>query len=77
MDTNAKLVKIFEEGGEKVSKNERMQLSTGIGEVIVKKFHPLAVAPGGFKISAYLQEQMCRLGTIMTFEESEEELKNR
>jgi len=36
--------------------------------------HPLAVSPGGFKISAYLQEHMCRTGTKMTFEESEEEL---
>jgi hypothetical protein len=61
-------------GCEEVNKNERMKLSTSFGEISLKKDHPLAVAPGGFKISAYLQEQMCRLGTKMTFEESEEEL---
>jgi predicted CoA-binding protein len=61
-------------GCEAVNKNERMKLSTSFGEISLQKGHPLAVAPGGFKISAYLQEQMCRLGTKMTFEESEEEL---
>jgi hypothetical protein len=39
----------------------------------MNKSHPLAVAPGGFKTSPCLQEQMCRPGTKMTFEESEEE----
>jgi len=62
-------------GGEEVNKNERMKLSTSFGEISLKKTHPLAISPGGFKISAYLQEQMCRIGTKMTFEESEEELK--
>jgi len=61
-------------GGEEVNKNERMQLLTSFGKINLKKGHPLAVSPGGFKISAYLQEQMCRIGTKMTFEESEEEL---
>jgi hypothetical protein len=61
-------------GGEEVNKNERMKLSTSFGEISLKKGHPLAVAPSGFKISSYLQEQMCRLGTKLTFEESEEEL---
>jgi hypothetical protein len=61
-------------GGGKVTKNERMQLFTSVGEVILNKSHPLAVCPGGFKISPYLQEQMCRAGTKMTFEESSEEL---
>jgi hypothetical protein len=58
-----------------VDKNNRMKLMTSLGEVVLNKSHPLAVSPGGFKISAYLQEQMCRLGTKMTFEESQEELK--
>ena len=61
-------------GGGEVNKNERMKLSTSFGEICLKKGHPLAVSPGGFKTSAYLQEQMCRLGAKMTFEESEEEL---
>jgi hypothetical protein len=61
-------------GGVEVGKNNRMKLMTSLGEIVLKKDHPLAVSPGGFKISAYLQEQICRLGTKMTFEESEEEL---
>jgi hypothetical protein len=62
-------------GCNEVNKNNCMQLSTIYGKVTLKKNHPLAVAPGGFKISSYLQEQMCRLGTKMPFEEAEEELK--
>jgi hypothetical protein len=62
-------------GGIDVNKNTRMKLQTVFGEITMKKGHPLAVSPGGFKISAYLQEQMCRAGTKMTFEEAEEELK--
>jgi hypothetical protein len=61
-------------GEEQVNKNERMKLLTSFGEITLHKGHPLAVSPGGFKISAYLQEQMCRAGSKMTFEESEEEL---
>ena len=61
-------------GEDKVNKNERVKLMTGFGEITIRKGHPLAVSPGGFKISAYLQEQMCRAGTKMTFEESSEEL---
>jgi hypothetical protein len=62
-------------GGCEVNKNDRMKLMTSFGEISLRKGHPLAVSPGGFKISAYLQEHMCRTGTKMTFEESEEELK--
>ena len=62
-------------GEEKVNKNERVQLMTSFGVIQLRKGHPLAVSPGGFKISAYLQEQMCRQGTKMTFEEASEELK--
>jgi hypothetical protein len=61
-------------GGKSVNKNERMKLLTSFGEISLNKTHPLAVSPGGFKISAYLQEQMCRCGTKMVFEEAEEEL---
>jgi len=57
-----------------INKNERMKLMTGFGEIVLEKGHPLAVSPGGFKISAYLQEQMCRSGVKMTFEEASEEL---
>jgi hypothetical protein len=42
-------------GGEHVSKNDRMRLLTGAGEIRLNKNHPLAVSPGGFKISPYLQ----------------------
>jgi hypothetical protein len=55
-------------GGVPTGKNERMQLMTSVGKISIKKGHPLAVSPGGFKISAYLQEQMCRSGSKMTFE---------
>lgn len=34
----------------------------------------MATAPGGFKISPYLQEHLCRAGTKMTFEEANEEV---
>jgi hypothetical protein len=61
-------------GEEEVNKNQRIKLLTSFGEIKLNKSHPLAISPGGFKISAYLQEQMCRLGTKMTFEEAEEEL---
>jgi len=61
-------------GGVVVNKNERMKLLTSFGDISLNKKHPLAVSPGGFKISPYLQEQMCRLGAKLTFEESEEEL---
>jgi len=61
-------------GGVEINKNERMKLLTSFGEISFKKGTPLAVSPGGFKISAYLQEQMCRMGSKLTFEESEEEL---
>lgn len=56
------------------NKNERMKLMTCFGEIVLDKGHPLAVSPGGFKISAYLQQQMCRSGVKMTFEEASEEL---
>jgi len=62
-------------GEEGVSKNNRVQLSTCFGEITMNKHHPLAVSPGGFKISPSLQEQICRVGTKMTFEESAEELQ--
>ena len=68
--------KVYQEivGGIEENKNERMQLMTSFGEISLRKTHPLAVSPGGFKISAYLQEQMCRAGTKMVFEEASEEL---
>jgi hypothetical protein len=62
-------------GEEKINKNARLQLLTGFGRIGLKKDHPLAVSPGGFKISAFLQEQMCRLGSKMPFEEAAEELE--
>jgi hypothetical protein len=61
-------------GEKNIPKNDRMQLLTSVGEITMRKSHPLAVAPGGFKISPYLQQQMCRAGVKMTFEEGAEEL---
>jgi len=61
-------------GNIEANKNERMKLMTCFGEIVLEKGHPLAVSPGGFKISAYLREQMCRSGVKMTFEEASEEL---
>jgi hypothetical protein len=45
-----------------------------MGDVNFPKSHPLATAPGGFKISPYMQEQLCRTGTKMIFEEASEEI---
>jgi hypothetical protein len=61
-------------GEKKVNKNERVKQMTSFGEITMKKSNPLAISPGGFKISPYLQAQMCRVGTHMTFEEASEDL---
>jgi hypothetical protein len=62
-------------GEEHVPENDRMKLLTGFGEITLRKNHPLAVSPHGFKISSYLQSQMCRIGSKPVFEEAEEELQ--
>ena len=62
-------------GGKKVNKNERVKQLTSLGVITTKKSHPLAKSSGKFKISPYLQEQMCRVGTHMTFEEASEDLQ--
>ncbi len=56
------------------SKNDRITILTSMGDVCFPKSHPLATAPGGFKISPYLQEHLCRVGTKLTFEEASEEV---
>ena len=56
------------------SKNGQITILTSMGDITFPKRHPLAVAPGGFKISAYVQEQLCRVGTKMIFEEASEEI---
>jgi hypothetical protein len=56
------------------SKNGQTTILTSIGAISFPKGHPLATAPGGFKISPYMQEQLCRAGTKMTFEEAGEEV---
>jgi hypothetical protein len=56
------------------SKNDRITILTSMGDVCFAKNHPLATVPGGFKISAYMQEQLCRTGTKLTFEEASEEV---
>ena len=43
-------------------------------DVCFPKKHSLAATPGGFKISAYLQEHLCRVGTKLTFAEASEEV---
>jgi len=58
-----------------IPKNDKMELLTSFGEVTLRKSHPLAVAPSGYKISPYLQEEMCRIGSKMPFTEAEEELQ--
>ena len=45
-----------------------------MGDINFPKNHPLASTPGGFKISPYMQEQLCRVGTKMIFEEASEEV---
>ncbi|MDP3914723.1 MAG: hypothetical protein Q8R96_13405 [Bacteroidota bacterium] len=52
------------------SKNDRTTILTSMGDVCFPKSHPLATAPGGFKISPYMQEHLCRAGTKLTFEEA-------
>ena len=56
------------------SKNDRITILTSKGNVCFPKSHPLAIAPGGFKISPYLQEHLCRAGTKLTFDEASEEV---
>ena len=56
------------------SKNDRITILTSVGHICLPKSHPLATAPGGFKISPYLQEHLCRAGIKMTFEEANEEV---
>lgn len=56
------------------SKNNRTTILTSLGDISFPKNHPLATAPAGFKISPYMQEQMCRVGTKLTFEEASEEI---
>jgi len=56
------------------SKNEQITILTSMGDVTFAKGHPLAVTPGRFKISAYVQEQLCRVGTKIIFEEASEEI---
>lgn len=56
------------------SKNEQITILTSMGDITFSKGHPLAVAPGGFKISSYVQEQLCRVGSKITFEEASEEI---
>ena len=52
------------------SKNDRITLHTSMGYVCFHKSHPLATAPGGFKISPYMQELLCKAGTRLTFDAS-------
>ena len=56
------------------SKNDRITLHTSMGYVCFHKSHPLATAPGGFKISPYMQELLCKAGTRLTFEEASEQV---
>jgi len=56
------------------SKNDRITIFTSMGDVCFHKNHPLATAPGGFKISPYMQEHLCRAGTRLTFEEASEQV---
>ena len=56
------------------SKNEHITILTSMGDICFPKDHPLASAPSGFKISPYLQENLCRAGTKMVYEEASEEV---
>lgn len=56
------------------SKNERKTILTSMGDISFPNRHPLATTPGGFKISPYLQEHLCRVGTKMIFEEASQEV---
>jgi hypothetical protein len=61
-------------GEENIPKNSKKELLTSFGEIQLRKTHPLAVSPSGYKISSYLQAQMCRLGSKIVFSEASEEL---
>jgi len=57
------------------SKNEKKNIQTSFGNVnVIKKGHSMSQTPMGFKISPVLQENICRLGSKLTFEEASEEL---
>ena len=56
------------------SKNHQTTILTSMGDIIFPKSHSLASAPRGFKISPFMQEHLCRVGTKMTFEEASEEV---
>lgn len=56
------------------SKNEQITILTSMGNVRFPKTHCLATVPGGFKISPFMQEHLCRIGTKMTFTEASEEV---
>lgn len=56
------------------SKNESLKVQTSFGKINVKKGHPLSILPMGFKISALLQDHMCRIGSKLPFDEASDEL---
>lgn len=56
------------------SKNDQTTVLTSMGNVSFPKNHSFATSPGGFKISPYMQEHLCRVGTKMVFEEASEEI---
>ena len=56
------------------SKNDRITILTSMGYICFPKNHLLATTPGGFKISPFLQEHLCRVGTKLIFEEASEEV---
>lgn len=55
--------------------NSKVKIATTLGEIVVKKGHPMSTRPMGFQISPRLQEHACRLGSRLVFSEASEELK--
>ena len=59
-----------------VSKNDKNTLQTGFGKVEIKKRCVMSNFLMGFKISPYSQEQICRMGSKLPFEEAAEMLSS-
>jgi hypothetical protein len=55
--------------------NSKVKIATTLGEIVVKKGHPMSTRPMGFQISPRLQEHACRIGSRLVFSEASEELK--
>lgn len=66
--------KVFQESLGRVpkSKNQRKKLKSSLGEVMIANKHRIGKMANNFRMTSYLQEQVCYQGQKETFEESSE-----